>query len=101
MSLDNYEDNIRRKFLETFSTLLCKDKEECSTVTPKLCQQFHILRNECPVACGLCTCEDMRDCSDVSLELCDAYAIIKDKCRKTCGVCLDRKRFFQYYIGTI
>lgn len=93
--------NICWKFLETYSTLLCKDKEECSTVSPKSCQQFNILKNECPVACGLCRCEDTKDCSDISSELCNAYPSIKDKCRKTCGVCLDRKWFVQCHADTI
>ena len=82
-------------FLGTFSTVLCKDNEECSTVTSKSCQLFPILRNECPVACGMCKCEDMNDCSEISSELCNAYPSIKDKCRKTCGICEERKIFIQ------
>ena len=77
-------------FSETFSNLICKDKDHCSKLTPDLCQQFPSILNDCPHLCQQCKCQDLKNCSSVSSELCEMYPSIKDKCRRTCGVCKDR-----------
>ena len=75
--------------LETFTTPICKDKEQCAHVSPDLCDQFPLLLNDCPQLCQQCKCQDVKNCSAVSKELCKIYTSIKDKCRRTCGVCQD------------
>ena len=78
------------QILETFTTPICQDKEQCAGVNPDLCHQFPFLINDCPQLCQLCKCQDEKSCSGVSKELCEIYPSIKDKCRRTCGVCQDR-----------